>query len=271
MTTLFYEFLINFRPIFPPPLLLAPLGINVSLYLVDHDRYVRLIPGLIPPLPIPSSTIKLHYLPLSNSGQNSRNFRLLSHPRHSPVGGWVVRESVKVSREEWKKKDNRGRKPHQRKAGTEWIVDRSGARFVPRAATTRTTRRESFERAHNLSPLPRTHENVYRDRWNNDRGRPMLPNFQQRGRSRDRSQSRGQSFVFHVAPGGGLASMLAEWDGSREERSRFNFQQGTKRVSRDVGGKNRRDPGRKGWRKVFPYFEIKENAERVSDLFDSDY
>lgn len=75
-----------------------------------------------------------------------------------------------------------------------------------------------------------------------------------RGRSRDRSQSRGQSFVFHVAPGGGLASMLAEWDGSREERSRFNFQQGTKRVSRDVGGKNRRDPGRKGWRKVFPIF-----------------
>lgn len=92
-----------------------------------------------------------------------------------------------------KKKDNRGRKPHQRKAGTEWIVDRSGARFVPRAATTRTTRRESFERAHNLSPLPRTHENVYRDRWNNDRGRPMLPNFQQRSWTISRSKSKSRA------------------------------------------------------------------------------
>lgn len=160
-----------------------------------------------------------------------------------------------------KKKDNRGRKPRQRKAGTESIVP---ARFVRRRQE-RLKRRESFERAHNLSPLPRTHENVYRDRWNNDRGRPSGDASQLSTTVVDdlaiEVKVASKVSCFTSLQGLGLLRCLQNGTArGKNEAKRFNFQ-GTKRVSRDVGGKNGRDPGRKGWRKVFSYFEIKENAE----------
>lgn len=161
------------------------------------------------------------------------------------------------------------------------IVDRSPLSIAQdnRSGDERTTR-ESFERAHNLSPLiaPSLHpENVYQDRWTMiAEGRAASDASKLSTTLVDhltKSKSRGKVSCFSPFRGRGGVSWVswgAEWDDSREERSGPSCRdEASFQGLRDVGGKKYKDPGRK-WRNIG--FHISKSSRqrecRVFDLFD---